>query len=187
MAILEAKLRQSVQENVNRAAKLFTEYGDFIRSVINYNMKSGDLTEDIYHDLFIHFVVRPLPDDVQSTRGFLYKVILDKIRDSFRRINSYQTRMKVYAERIENDAENSPDKNLIDIEETEKMFSLIAKKLPESEAQAVIFRFRDSFDTKIIARRMGIKSRSVSRYISVGIKKLRHIMLYDKESKNGDH
>jgi RNA polymerase sigma factor (sigma-70 family) len=187
MAVLAAKSRQTVPENVNRAAKLFIEYGDFIRSIIRYKIKNEDLTEDIYQDLFIHFVIRPVPDDVQSTKGFLYKVISDKITDSFRRMESYKTRISSYAARIENITENSSDKRIIDLEEIEKMFTLIEKTLPQNEARAVILKFRDNFDTTMISKRMRIKSRSVSRYVSVGIKKLRDILPNRREHNNGIH
>lgn len=184
MVILAAILSQSTSESVDLAAELFTEYGDFIRSIIQYNIKNKDLTEDIYQDLFIYFVFRPIPADVQSTKGFLYKVITDKIKDSFRRIDSYQRRLKIYAERVEEIVDSGPDKKIVDMEEYEKMFTLIKRKLPTNEAQAVIFKFRENFDTTTIAKQMGIKSRSVSRYISVGVKKLRHIILNSKGSRN---
>lgn len=187
MVILAAILSKSTLENVNRAAKLFTEYGDFIRSIIRYNIKNKDLTEDIYQDLFIYFIYRPMPADVKSTRGFLYKVITDKIKDSFRRIDSYQKRLKTYAERNEDVADSSPDKKIVDMEEYEKMFTLIERKLPTNEAQAMIFKFRDNFDTTTIAKQMGIKSRSVSRYISVGVKKLRRIIFNSRGSRNDSY
>ncbi len=177
MVILAAILSRSAPENVDRAAKLFVKYGDFIRSIIRYNIKNNDLTEDIYQDLFIYFVFKPIPTGVKSTKGFLYKVITDKVNDSFRRIDSYQRRLKTYSERIENTVENSPDKEIVDMEEYEKMFTLVERRLTTNEAQAVIFRFRDNFDNTTIAKQMRIKSRSVSRYVSVGVKKLRHFIL----------
>lgn len=176
MTVLTVKSEQTVRENVESAAKLFIEHGDFIRSIIRYKIKNEDMTEDIYQDLFIRFVVRPIPDDIRSTKGFLYKVISDEIIDSFRRMESYKTQINSYAGKIENIAEDSPDKKVIDLEETEKMFNLIAKILPQNEARAVIFKFRDNHDTTTIAKQMGIKTRSVSRYVSVGIKKLRDIL-----------
>jgi len=187
MVILAVILSQSTPENVNRVAKLFTEYGDFIRSIIRYNIKNKDLTEDIYQDLFIYFVFRPIPADVRSTKGFLYKVITDKIKDSFRRIDSYQRRLKTYSERIENTVERSPDKKFVDMEEYEKMFTLIERRLPANEARAMIFKFRDNLEMTTIAEQMGIKSRSVSRYISVGVKKLRHIIFKSRGSRNDSY
>lgn len=187
MAVLATKLRQTAPENVDRAAKLFTEYGNFIRSIIRYKIQNEDLIEDIYQDLFIYFVVRPVPKDIQSTKGFLYKVVSDKVTDSYRRMESYKKQISNYSERIENTAENLPDKIIIDLEETEKMFTLIAKTLPQNEARAVTFKFRDNFDTATISKQMGIKSRSVSRYVSVGIKKIRDILLDRRENNNGIH
>jgi len=176
-----------VPENVNRAAELFSKYGNFIRSIIYYNIRNKDLTEDIYQDLFIHFSTRPLPPDVQNTKGFLYKVVSDKITDSFRRMDHYQKRIHRYSDEIDNTTENPPEDRIIDVEESEKMFDLVARTLPKNEARAVIFKFKDNCDMTEIAKRMGIRSRSVSRYVSVGIKKLRDIIPDGRENNNGGY
>lgn len=162
--------------NVRRAEKLFAEYGEFIRSVIFFNSINHDLSEDLFHDLFLHFVAKPIPQNIKNMEGFLYKVVTDEIKDSYRRIKRYHARIQRYAAFNPNITVEPPDKEFINLEETKKMFELIQKNLSTKEAIAVKLRYRDDHDTKIVAQKMGIKSRSVSRYISIGIGKLRKII-----------
>jgi RNA polymerase sigma factor (sigma-70 family) len=102
-------------------------------------------------------------------------------------MDHYKKRIHRYSDEIDNTAENPPEERIIDIEESEKMFNLVARTLPKNEARAVIFKFKDNCDTTEIAKRMGIRSRSVSRYVSVGIKKLRDIIPDRRENNNGGY
>jgi len=161
--------------NVGLAEKLFIEHGDFIRSVISFNVKNQALSEDIFQDLFLFFVSNPIPQDVQNVRGFLYRVVSDRVKDAFRRIKQYQRRIHRYAERRRRLTEDSSENIVIEVEEAEKMFELIERRLPPNEALAVTLRYRNSCDTREVAKKMGIKPRSVSRYVSVGLKKIRQV------------
>jgi len=159
--------------NVDLAEKLFIEQGDFIRSIISFNVKNQVLSEDIFQDLFLFFVSNPIPQDVQSVRGFLYRVISDRSKDALRKIGRYQARIRRYAESRRRIIENYPENVAIEIEETEKMFELIRRRLPPNEARAVTLRYRNNDDIVEVADKMGIKPRSVSRYVSAGLKKIR--------------
>ena len=163
-----------VSSNVDRAERVFEEYGDFIRSIIRFNVRNEALSEDLFQDLFLFLISRPIPQDVQNVRGFLYRVVSDNIKDAFRRMDRYQARIHRYADRQERVINNRPEKNLSEIEETKRMFELIQKRLPSNEALAVTLRYRNNYDTKEIAEKMGVKPRSVSRYVSIGLKKIRH-------------
>ena len=161
--------------NVGLAEKLFIEHGDFIRSVIDFNVKNQVLSEDIFQDLFLFFVSKPIPQDVQSVRGFLYRVVSDRVKDAFRKIGRYQGKIHRYAKCRGRIIEDSPEDIVIEAEEMEKMFELIERRLPKTEALAVTLRYRDNCDTVEVAEKMGIKPRSVSRYVSVGLKKVRQV------------
>ncbi|MHC4115559.1 MAG: sigma-70 family RNA polymerase sigma factor [Planctomycetota bacterium] len=170
-----ANIKREVPSNIARTQKVFEEHGDFIRSVIRFNVRNEALCEDLFQDLLLFLISKPIPEDVQNVRGFLYRVISDKIKDTFRRIDRYHERIHRYAEHRAHIIEHQPENSLIEVEETKKMFDLIGKKLPSKEALAITLRYMNSYDTTKIAEKMGIKSRSVSRYVSVGIKKIRQV------------
>jgi RNA polymerase sigma-70 factor (ECF subfamily) len=167
--------------NVDRTTGIFDEYGNFIRSIIRFHIKNEAEAEDLFQDLFLSLVAKPIPEEVRNVKGFLYKLISDMIKDAFRRKDRYQARMRRYAERSLRISENRPETGLIDVEETNKMFCLIVRHLPAKEALAVKLRFKDNCDTGETAEIMGVKPRSVSRYVSIGLKRVSHVI----EKKQG--
>jgi RNA polymerase sigma-70 factor (ECF subfamily) len=167
------KVEFHTQTNLGRAVTVFEENGDFIRSVIRYHVKNEAEAEDLFQDLFLHLISKPLPAEVQNVKAFLYKVIRDMVADAFRRIDRYQARIRRYSKRERRTVEDCPDDVVIQLEETNKLFEMIERHLPPNEAMAVTLRYRDSYDIREVADRMQIKPRSVSRYLSVGLKKVR--------------
>jgi RNA polymerase sigma factor (sigma-70 family) len=172
MPIASISQKPGVPSNVERAAEVFDEYGGFIRSVIRYHVRDKAEAEDLFQDIFLLLVAKPIPQDVQNVKGFLYRVISDTIKDAFRRIERYQAGMHRYAQHNARIAENRPENVVMGLEETKKMFELIERCLPSPEALALMLRYRDDYDTQEVAERMGVKPRSVSRYVSVGLKKI---------------
>lgn len=171
--------------NVELATEAFVEHGDFIRAVIHFHVKNEAEAEDLFQDLFLFLISKPIPEEVQNVKGYLYKVISNMVRDAFRRIEHYQTRIYRYARWHRRTVENSPEDVLIETEEVEKMFALIERHLPRKEALAVTLRYRDNCDTGEVADKMGVEPRSVSRYVSVGLKKIRAVFS-QKQGSNYD-
>jgi RNA polymerase sigma factor (sigma-70 family) len=170
------KLKSNAPSNVERATKLFDEYGGFIRLIIRFHVGNEPEAEDLFQDLFLSIIARPIPEEVRSIKGFLYKMISDIVKDAFRRTNRYKTRLRRYAECHLYIVDNHPAAGLIDLEETIKMFDLIERHLPTKEAMAVTLKFRDNCDIEEVAEKMGVKTRSVSRYVSIGLKKISNVL-----------
>ncbi|MBW8042260.1 MAG: sigma-70 family RNA polymerase sigma factor [Planctomycetes bacterium] len=172
----EANIHQKSDalSSVDRVGEVFDEYGDFIRSIIRFHIRNEAEAEDLFQDLFLSLIVKPIPEEVQNVKGFLYKIIYDTVKDSYRRIDRYQARIRKYSKRNLHIVKNHPESSLIDVEETKKMFDLIKRHLPTQEALAVTLRYRDDCDTGEVAEIMGVKPRSVSSYVSTGLKKIGH-------------
>lgn len=172
--VARVKKESVLPSNVTRAAKVFEEYGDFIRAVIRYKVGNDAQADDLFQDFFLSLVSKPLPPGIQNIKSYLYRAISNDVVDAARRVEKYQTRMHKYAECLNYSInKSSPENALIQIEQTNKMFKLIEGWLPRSEAQAITFRYRDSCDIKDIAKKMHVNNRSVSRYISAGLRKVR--------------
>jgi len=160
--------------NVCAATNIFVEYGDFIRMVINYHVKNKSQADDLFQDFFLSLVHKPLPANVQNIKSYLYRAIINDIVDAARRVEKYQGRIHEYAKGVNYSInKKTPEDAFIEIEETNKMFALIEMRLPHSEAQAVSLRYRNNYSIKEIAKEMGVKVRSVSRYISMGKGRIR--------------
>jgi len=167
-----------IASNVARASQVFSEYGDFIHAVIRYKIGDPDQADDIFQDFFLSLVSKPLPPNVRNVKSYIYRAIINDTFDAVRRVERYRRQLK-YLTKFSNRAinKNGPENALIESEERAKMFRLIESLLPGSEAEAVVLRLRSEKDIGEIAGRMNISKRSVSRYLCVGLKKIRKFLL----------
>jgi RNA polymerase sigma factor (sigma-70 family) len=163
--------------NVASAAEIFSEYGDFIRAVIHYKVKNDAWASDLFQDFFLSLVSKPIPANIQNVKGYLYKAITNDIVDAVRRVEKYKTRMDKYAECFNYSVNNNrPENALTEAEETAKMFKLIEGWVRRSEAQAISLRYRNSYNIKEVAKKMHVNNRTISRYISAGLGKVRQFL-----------
>ena len=188
---MDREILAKTNKNVDTPGKaewvgeIFAEYGSFIRSVIRFKIRNEAMCEDLFQDFFLFLIVNPIPQDIQNIKGFLYKAVSNRIVDAVRSTGRYQTRINRYAEHQTNTLSDCPEKILIDLEETEKMFELLRENLPLNEALAVKLRYMDDYDTTEVAQKLKVDPRSVSRYVSVGLKKVRHALGVDKGDSYG--
>jgi RNA polymerase sigma factor (sigma-70 family) len=162
------------RNNVGLATKIFAEYGDFIHMVIFSQVKNEARTDDIFQDFFLFLVRKPMPQDVKNIKGYLYRAITNDIIDATRRVNKYSYHVHKYKEYPNHSInKRTPENAFIDVEETNKMLVLIKGRLTNSQYQAMALRYRTDHSIKEVAKKMGVKSTSVSRYISIGLKKIR--------------
>ena len=177
MPVTSIKKESVPLSNVACAAEIFSQYGGFILAVIRYKVGNDAQADDLFQDFFLSLVSKPLPPGIQNIKSYLYRAISNDIVDAARRVEKYQTRMHKYAEELNYSVnKSSPENALIEIEETNKMFKLIKGWLPCSEAQAVTLRYRHNYNIKEVAKKMKVNNRTVSRYISVGLSKLRQFL-----------
>ena len=181
MPVARVKKKSVLPSNVERAAEIFSEYGDFIRAVIRYQVSNDAQADDLFQDFFLSLVSRPIPARIQNIKSYLYRAITNDIVDAARRVEKYRTRMRKYAECLDFSInKNTPENALINKEEINKMFKLIEGRLPHSEAQAIKWRYIYNLNIKEIAEKMCVNTRTVSRYICEGLSKIRQFFSVKK-------
>jgi RNA polymerase sigma factor (sigma-70 family) len=167
--------------NVQRAAVIFFEHGDFIRTVIRRKVHDESRVEDLFQDFFLSLATRPIPTDVRNIRSFIYKALINDITDrhrSFeRRNNLTYNYANIYSKAINN---CSVEDAIIEKEQTEKMIELLRKRATKNEAKAIALRYCDNLCVGEVADRMGINKRSVSSYISAGLRKVRQFLVLEQ-------
>lgn len=164
-------------ENLSIAADIFAEYGGFIYNVIYSKTRNKAQTDDLYQDFFLSLVSKPPPVDIKNIKSYLYKAITNDIVDANRQVQRYQALMNKYADNL-NLSINKPDSTDASTDEgsIKKVFSLIRGHLSPVEAKAITLRYNDNRSNEEIAKEIGAKKESVSRYICVGLKKIRQIL-----------
>ena len=166
--------------SIDLAKRVFTKHGHFIRSTIRFHVRDEPIAEDIFQDFFLSLISKPIPQNIRNERAFLYRVISAKTKDAFRKIDRYQQNMNRYAQCYKLPADTCPENAVIEADEVEKMFELIRNRLPSREAAAIKLRYKNNLDTSKVADKMGLKPKSVSRYISAGLKRVRNILKKDE-------
>jgi RNA polymerase sigma factor (sigma-70 family) len=171
-------------ENVQLAAEVFASYEGFIRAVICLHVKDEARRDDIFQSLFLSLVHKPIPQNVTDTKAYLYKVIVHDAVDTGRRAESYQKFINKYSKSAKYSINKDPVGNaVIQRDQRDKVFELIESRLPSTQSEALDLCYRHNHDLQQVADKMGVNVRTVSSYISIGIKKIRRLLA----TKEGDY
>ena len=170
--------------NRERAAEIFEEYGDFIKTIIGYRVPNKADADDVFQDFFLLLLAKPVPPETSNIKAYLYRMIANHVTDGRRTTAAYARQMRTYAEWFgEPVAQRRPEAALTDAEELNKMFKLIKDQLTPVEAKATLLRLRHDYDIPEVARRMGVDKKTVTRYISIGLAKLRWFLRRNRGDK----
>ena len=174
-----------VANDLERAEKIFADYGKFILSIIQAKIRDLEVVDDLFQDFFLSLVRRPLPSDIKNIKAYLCRSISNDIIDYTRRTKykkletSYDELQYVFA--VDSDAE----KNLSNEEQIGKIYKLIDQKLPCGELTAVKLRYKENQEISEIAKHMNITKRSVARYVCAGIRTIREYVIEHEDHNHG--
>ena len=171
-----------ISGDVQRATAIFFEHCDFIRAVIRYKIKDESMAEDLFHNLFLSLVSRPVPAEVRDIKGYIYRAIINDVTDHIRHLGRYQSLTHRCADYNKLTINNRlPEDALMEKEQSDKMIELIKKRVTRNEFKAIASRYRDDLSIKEAADRMNIDDRSVVRYISTGFRKVKKFLAIEQE------
>jgi len=163
---------------VRAATEVFNTHSGFIRAVIRFQAHNKSEEDDLFQEFFLVLIRKPLPVNVRNIRGYLYRAIVSHILDSARMRENYRRIMRDYVEKTGISINNCPAGNVFieDAEEKDAVVAHFVRYLQEREAQAFVMRYRDNFSIGEIAVRMDVNVRTVSRYLSDGLRRLRETL-----------
>jgi len=170
-------------ENVELAGAIFAEYADFIRAVIRSQVKDETRVDDLFQDFFLSLVHNPLPENIRNTKSYLYRAITNDIVDAVRRVKTYGHRVREYSQQLNNSInKGSPEDALTIRDQVDRLLALVQERLSDAEFKAVSLRFRTHLSVEGVADRMGVKVRSASRYVCMGLKRIRRLVAAERGS-----
>jgi len=157
------------KDAVEAATAVFNEYGGFIQAVIRFQTAGKFDPEDLFQEFFLVLVHKPVPPDVRNIKSFLYRAVVNHVLDLVRRRarHGQETRISI---------NNRAARNAFIKEEKGAAVAYMVRHLQVREAQAFVLKYRDDCSIAEIAATMGVNKRTVSRYLSEGLKKLRKTM-----------
>jgi RNA polymerase sigma factor (sigma-70 family) len=173
--------------NVAAAAKVFLDHKDFIRKVICFHIQDEDQADDLFQDFFLSLISNPLPRDIQNIKSYLYKAITNDIIDAIHRREKYRNCIQEYAQHSSRPRrQTTPLEAVSEKEQASRVFELVKKRLPPTEAQAVYLQYRDSHNAREIAEKMGVGIATVRGYLSEGLSRIRRLLSVEGGVKPGE-
>ncbi len=161
---------------VRAAAEVFNTHGGFIRAVIRFQAHHKSEEDDLFQEFFLTLIRKPVPANVRNIKSYLYRAVVNHILDSVRMRENYRRLARKYVEETGIPINNCPAGNVFiieDVEEKEAVVAYFVRYLQEREARAFVLRYRDNLSVGEIAAKMGVNVRTVSRYLSAGLRRLR--------------
>lgn len=167
------KEAEEVDPAVQAATAIFSQYGDFIRTVIRFQAENKLDSDDLYQEFYLSLIHKPLPADVRDFKSYLYRAVLNFVISAIRRQKNYSCNLKKYAKEAEISINSRPTKDaFVDDEHQDATVTRLAGHLQQRPAQAFVLKYRDDCSIHEIATKMGVGRRTVSRYLSESIKRL---------------
>ncbi|MFC1677674.1 RNA polymerase sigma factor [Planctomycetota bacterium] len=174
------EIKNNIQ--VQEAAKIFEQYGNQIRYIITTSTNDPNVVDDIYQDLFLSIVHRPVPPYVENIKGYIYKAVIHDIIDSARRTTAYKASLSKYNEcRTYIAKQENPEKNVIEAEQAHELIRTIKKHLASHEARAIFLTFDIKDNLTENSNEFSQNKRTLSRYLCIGLKKIREF--FNEESQ----
>ncbi|NLZ04492.1 MAG: sigma-70 family RNA polymerase sigma factor [Phycisphaerae bacterium] len=161
---------------VDAAWALFHQHGAFIRAVIRFQAKNEFQEDDLYQQLFLSLVSRPMPPDVENVKSYLYRAIANDIVDTARQKARQRKHFEKLAEEFRNSIhKEAPADAFLGVGDGDAALACLTRHLRKREAQAVVMRYQDDRSISEIARVMGVDRRTVSYYLAAALRQLRRI------------
>lgn len=171
-------------ENIVAATKIFEEHGAFIYNVFRYKTSDQSLVDDLFQDFFLALAANPVSLEGPQLRAYLYRAIVNDIRDAVRRVQRYRNLLNKYSENYNFAVNKQRTKNATSIEErVEAIIRNAWESLSPKETNAITLRYLKGYSTAEVAQKMQVKPETISRYICVGLCKMRQYL----DHKSGDN
>ena len=171
-------------DNVAAAIRIFEKYGSFIYNVIRYKTSDQSIVDDLYQNFFLALTANPVALEGSELKAFLYRAIVNDIRDAARRVDRYKKLLKKYADNHEDAINNQEPKNASIVEErVEAIMKNSWDLLSPTETEAISLRYLEGCSITDVAKKMQVKPATVSRYICIGLSKMRQCLDGDRGDK----
>jgi RNA polymerase sigma factor (sigma-70 family) len=175
--MLDVEIEIATKERVKQAEDIFETYGDEIRAMISLNVKEQSMADDIFQNLFLSVVHKPIPPHIDRIGAYLYRIIMNDVIDETRKANGYHHFVRGYGHRNNRQTlQEPPDDDVMEVEDVHKMLQLLKRHLPSREAEAAICKHVYGNNVSDGAREMNVDNRTFSRYLSRGKKRIRQLI-----------
>jgi RNA polymerase sigma factor (sigma-70 family) len=162
---------------LKRSLEYTRDNGQFIHKIIRFHLGDTPEVDDVFQSFFLRLLEKPIPKkEVVNERSYLYRMITNNIVDDVRRTRAYKKHISKYSTIPYHNSAYNPCEKLIQEEDINATLNAIEKHLPAHVAEAVKLRYKENYSNDQIANAVSAKKRTIVKYISDGLKKLREVV-----------
>jgi RNA polymerase sigma-70 factor (ECF subfamily) len=156
---------------------IYRDNGQFIHKIIRFHLGDTPEVDDVFQSFFLRLLEKPVPKkEMLNERSYLYRMITNNIVDDVRRTRAYQKYVSRYSAIPYHKPVCNPCDKLVREEEINSVLDAIEKHLPAHIAETVKLRYKESYSNDQIADAVSAKKRTIIKYISDGLKRLREVL-----------
>lgn len=157
-----------------QAGELLGEHGEFLMHLFRRFLPEQDAL-DVFQDFCLKIIIHGFPDDIEDTRGYLYRTAKNAIIDHQRKAKTYRKKVQEYSQQSKPKPSNDPAKQVMLSNLLMKAFERIEQNLSPAVNQVFVRKYQQNLDHQEIAKIMKIEKGTVDRYLSVGTKQIREL------------
>jgi RNA polymerase sigma factor (sigma-70 family) len=159
------------------ASAVICQYDAYIRAIIRYFSHNVGEEEELYQSLFLVLMCDKRLPSVDNVKSYLYRIIARDAIDIARRSAAERKREKKFSENTQFPIySEASDFALIKTEEVDRVLECAKHHLKHKEAEVIALMYKEGCAVPEIARRMGVKERTVHRYLSSALQTLRRLL-----------
>ena len=158
--------------------RIYRDNGLFIRRVIQFHLGNSPDSEDVFQSFFLRLLEKPIPKkEAINQRSYLYRMITNNIVDEVRRTRAYRNYVSRYSGiMLHNGHVYDPSEKIAQEDEINFIMHIIDNCLPAHIAVALRLRYQENHSSDQIAQKLSVKRKTVIKYLSEGLKKLREML-----------
>ena len=163
--------------------QIYRDNGLFIHRVIQFHLGNSPDSEDVFQSLFLRLLEKPIPKrEGINQRSYLYRMIKNSIIDDVRRTKAYKecisrfSNIQPYHKIVYEPAEKT-----IQEDEVKFIMHIIDNCLPAHTAVTLRLYYKENYSSDQISQKLSVKRKTVIKYISIGLRRLRWILKMRQE------
>ena len=171
--------------NPKEVSEIYRDNGQFIRKIIRFHLGDTPEVDDVFQSFFLRLLEKPVPKkEVVNQRPYLYKMITYNIVDDVRRTRAYKKHISKYSAIPCHKVSSNPCEKLMQQEQINSVLNAIENHLPTHISKTLKLRYKENYSNDEIGYIISAKKRTIIKYISDGLKKLRKILNSSNPNSN---
>lgn len=163
--------------NSEEVSEIYRDNRQFIYKVIRFHLGDSPEVEDAFQSFFLRLLEKPVPKkETVNQRPYLYRMITNSIVDDVRRTKAYKKHISKYSANYDNKSSCCPCEKLIQEEQIDSILNTIESSLPAHLSKTLKLRYKENYSNDQIVDAITAKKRTVIKYLSDGLKRLRMIL-----------